>query len=218
MAADPSKLLAGDVFFLDEFAVRQWDDPSYSGTRLHFDKAEFLERVHHHHAQGAKLVDGYAAFCKHVFIPNDFAPKAKVGALQITDKNRHLLQSGYSKRRPEELAVLTRWFRERDVEVPDAQYLDVILYSREQLIKEYEAMPTKGDPQQLPRAPWGIISIKAQAEDYETPMQPITIMRNSLGAAEGGSGVPLDKAAYDASVAYWDRHAAIVVGAKPSGE
>ena len=30
------------------------------------------------------------------------------------------------------------------------------------------------------QAPWGIISVKAQDEDYETPMQPVTIMRNSL--------------------------------------
>ena len=30
------------------------------------------------------------------------------------------------------------------------------------------------------QAPWGIISVKAQNEDFETPMQPITIMRNSL--------------------------------------
>jgi hypothetical protein len=33
---------------------------------------------------------------------------AKVGALGITDSNRNLLKSGYTKRRPEELAVLTR--------------------------------------------------------------------------------------------------------------
>ena len=48
-------------------------------------------------------------------------------------------------------------------------------------------------------------------------MQPITIMRNSLGVAEGGSGVPLDKAAYEASVAFWSDRAAVVHGA-PSGE
>lgn len=85
-------------------------------------------------------------------------------------------------------------------------------------MKEYEAMPEKGDHADLPQAPWGIISVKAQDEDYETPMQPITIMRNSLGKAEGGSGVPLDKEAYEESVVFWDAHAAILVGCKPSGE
>ena len=35
-------------------------------------------------------------------------------------------------------------------------------------------------------APWGIISVKGQLCDYELPMQPITMMRNALGAAEVG--------------------------------
>lgn len=55
-------------------------------------------------------------------------------------------------------------------------------------------------------------------EDYETPMQPITMLRNSLGRAEGGSGVPIDRKAYLESVAYWDQHAVIVAGDKPNGE
>lgn len=57
--------------------------------------------------QGAQLVDGYADFCKHVFVRNFVG--AKLGALQITDENRHLLQCGYSRRRPEELPVLARY-------------------------------------------------------------------------------------------------------------
>jgi hypothetical protein len=40
-----SALLHGDTFFLDNFAVRQWDDPNYSGTRIQCDKAEFVEKV-----------------------------------------------------------------------------------------------------------------------------------------------------------------------------
>ena len=56
-----------------------------------------------------------------------------------------------------------RWFPAEQVRVPQAQFLDIILYSREQLAGEYAAMPdAKGDPALLPRAPWGIISIKAQ--------------------------------------------------------
>ena len=47
--------------------------------------------------------------------------------------------TGYTKRRPEELAVLTRWFRSADVEIPEAKMLDIILYSREQLVSERTA-------------------------------------------------------------------------------
>ena len=33
------------TFFLDNFALRQWDDPNYGGTRVSFDKAEFVKRI-----------------------------------------------------------------------------------------------------------------------------------------------------------------------------
>ncbi|KAG2452022.1 hypothetical protein HYH02_003060 [Chlamydomonas schloesseri] len=211
------KLITSKTFFLDNFALRQWDDPNYGGTRISFDKAEFVKRIQDEFDKGSPLVDGYAPFCKHIFVPNFVG--ARLGALTITDANRGLLRSGYTKRRPEEMAVLTRWFCSADVEVPEAKYLDIILYSREQLVKEYDAMPTKaGAGEELPPSPWGIISVKAQDEPFETPMQPITMLRNALGREEGGSGVPLDKAKYADSVAYWEDHATIVDGAKPNGE
>lgn len=212
----PSGLLVSDAFFLDSFALRQWDDAAYGGTRMACDKAHFLARVQQAFNEGAPLVEGYAPFCKHVFVPNFTG--AKVGALEITHANQHLVRSGYTKRRPTELAVLTRWFSTSDVEVPEAAFLDIILYSRDQLVKEYAAMPEKGGPEELPAAPWGIISVKAQAEDYETPMQPITMMRNALGREEGGSGVSLSRDAYEKSVAYWEHHATLVNGPKPNGE
>jgi hypothetical protein len=201
--------LVTDVFFLDDFALRQWDDERYSGTRIDFDKAEFVRRVHEAHVSGAApLVDGYAPFCKHVFVPNFVG--AKVGNVEITSENERLLKSGYSARSDAELAVLTRWFQASDVEAPEATHLDVILYSREQLELERAAVPSKAERPPLPDAPWGIISVKAQNEDYETPMQPITMMRNALGREEGGSGVPLEREKYDASVKYWRTHAPIV--------
>ena len=40
-------------------------------------------------------------------------------------------------------------------------------------------------------------------------MQPITMMRNALGKEEGGSGVPLVRAKYDESVAFWSKYASI---------
>jgi hypothetical protein len=44
---------AGPVFFLDEFAARQWDDPSFSGTRIPSSvaKAHFVEQIHKFHEQ-----------------------------------------------------------------------------------------------------------------------------------------------------------------------
>jgi hypothetical protein len=45
---------------------------------------------------------------------------------------------------------------------------------------------------------------------HETPMQPITALRNALGQAEGGSGVPVDRVKYAQAVAFWERHAPVL--------
>ena len=101
----------GDVFYLDAFAARQWDDPKYSGTRISYDKEEFVRRVHEYHKEGAGLVDGYAPFCKHVFVPNFVG--AKAGNVKITDDIRKSIETAYESRSPEELAVLSRCARKR---------------------------------------------------------------------------------------------------------
>ena len=116
-------------------------------------------------------------------------------------KNR----TGYAARTEKELAVLERWFPKESVELPVAKYLDIILYSRAQVIEECKEMNeefTLGDDIE-----WGIVAIKAQDEDYETPMTPITMLRNALGKSEGGSGVPLEREKYLQSVKYWSTRA-----------
>ncbi|KAL3144486.1 hypothetical protein ABBQ32_004226 [Trebouxia sp. C0010 RCD-2024] len=96
------------TFFLDEFAIKQFNDtkPDYSGTRVYFDTAKFVSKIQQHHDTGKALTEGYAPFCKHIFVPNFTG--AKLGSLSITQQNRHMLQTGYSRRRPEELPVLSR--------------------------------------------------------------------------------------------------------------
>ena len=75
------------------------------GTRIAGDKAEFLRFVNEEHVRGAApLVDGYAPFCKHVFVPNRFASKG--AALPITPENESLLRSEYEARTPKELPVI----------------------------------------------------------------------------------------------------------------
>ena len=50
IAASPATTASmGDVFFLDEFAIRQWDDPDYSGTSIEGNKQEFMDEVHRQH-------------------------------------------------------------------------------------------------------------------------------------------------------------------------
>lgn len=165
-----------------------------------------------HHEQGADLVEGYADFCKHVFVPN-FAslPVQAVKIDDLPESKRGHIQTGYLRRTPKELPVLSRWIPATVIDVPKATMLDVILYSREQIIAERVAQGDEEEAvrKELPEASWGIISIKAQDESHEVPMQPITMMRNALGKEEGGSGVPLDRSKYEASVAYWNDHVSI---------
>jgi hypothetical protein len=140
-----------------------------------------------------RVLDGYAPFCR-LHVHRNWT-STRCLTVAITDDNRHRLRSAYEARARDELPVLVRWFE--GVEPPVAGYLIPILYSREQLAKE----GTRID------ADWGVVGCMYTAEPAETPMAPITMMRNALGVDEGGSGVPLDREAYRRSVAFWDAHA-----------
>ena len=193
---------------LDPFVLRQFDDPEYAGTRFDYDKTAFEAKVNEYYTSGSyPLMDGYAPFCKHLFVPNFVGDSIRVPYLEISAENESKLRSGYDARREDELPVLVRWFPAESAPEPAvADFLDVILYSREQIRKEAAAMGREDEPTD---APWGIISLKAQSVDYELPMQPITMMRNALGADEGGSGVGLDRDEYAKSVAFWSKYAPI---------
>jgi len=208
-----SKALSGGAsggkcdIVMDPFCLRQFEEGGKSSTPIDYDVKKFEAKINElYEAGGKKLIDGYATFCKHIFVPN-FTTAVSV-ALKITPENEHLVKSGYKSRKANELAVLSRWFPREVVakNIKEAKYLDIILYSREQIIKERKAM-NEGVGSET--APWGIISVKPSDVDYETPMQPITMMRNALGREEGGSGVSLDKEKYEESVKYWSEHAII---------
>jgi len=136
---------------------------------------------------------GYAPFCR-LHVHRNWT-STRCLTVPITEGNRHRLRSGYEARNRDELPVLVRWFE--GVQAPLAQYLVAILYSREQLATEGSPIP----------ADWGVVGCLYTDAPAEIPMAPITMMRNALGVAEGGSGVPLDAAAYLRSVEYWSTHA-----------
>ena len=195
---------------VDPFCLRQFtQDTGYAGARIEVSVEAFEAKVNElFEAGGHVLVDGYAPFCKHIFVPN-FCGVTRT-TLEITPENEALLRSAYEARTDKELPVLGRWFPKELVvggaaadSIGAAKFLDVILYSREQIRKENAAMGEDSGSD----APWGIVSIKPQDVDYELPMQPITMMRNALGAEYGGSGVPLIDEKYRESVDFWSRHA-----------
>jgi len=194
---------------VDPFCYRQFDAAAGRSDALGCAREFFDAKINElYEAAGgeAALVGGYAPFCKHVFVRNFVGAHLQAGAVRITPENEGLLRSSYEARTAEELPVLTRFFRRRDVATSGAEWLDVILYSNAQIVEENEAMGGKCEYD----APWGIVSVKPQSGDSEQPMQPITMMRNALGKEEGGSGVALDREQYAASVKFWTAHATVV--------
>ena len=189
---------------MDAFCRRQFDK-SYVGTSLVGIDEEALEALINQRFTDVKgeLSPGYAPFCKHLFVPNPY-PTIKSGVVEFTPALEHLVRSAYEARTEKELPVLQRWVDAKEVgTLPQAKWLDLILYSREQIRAENAATKT---PTADTDAPWGIISIKGQDVDHELPMTPITMMRNALGKEEGGSGVPLVRSSYLEAVAFWQKH------------
>ena len=180
------------------FALRNWEDGS-STRILGISPEEFVAKCN---STERPLVDGYAPFCKHLFLQNDTPTKAAFAP--ITDQNRPHLRSVYLARREGERPVLERWFE--GIDAPEVKFLDVVLYSHDQLLAEARDYP---DDQEVPDCDWGIVSIIGVLEPSEPPMPPITEMRNALGRDQGASGVPLDPVTYDKAAAFWDTHAGI---------
>lgn len=224
-----------DPIVLDQFALRQFKDPKSassssavsSSASLAYSPIELTKRVNDYHKQnGHKLVDGYAPFCKHLFVPC-FIDDLKCSYATLSADNLQHLKSDYIARSSAELPVLTRWLDKEHVQGDPATHLDIILYSREQIKKENAEMAqhTKADEaakeneqfsqqydsenvHETGKWEWGIISIKPQVGDKELPMLPITVMRNSL-ISEGGSGVDIDRTKYNEAVEFWKKHANI---------
>merc|ERR1711862_675613 len=122
---------------VDPFAYRQFsekDAKNFKGNVLSISISEFTKIVNERYDE-SKLVDGYAPFCKHIFIKNDFTD-ATCNVLRITNENEHLLRCTYEARNEKELPVLVRYFPKElinpssssNIELPKAKYLDLILY------------------------------------------------------------------------------------------
>jgi hypothetical protein len=185
---------------LDPFSYRQWDSTKTTNV-INFDKDKFTEKINQYYLDNpGSLKDGYAPFCKHIFIENFTDSSANY--VPITEDNQGLIQTCYEARTEKELPVLRRYIPFDKVKLSPSKYLDIILYSKEQIQKEDESMGNEDVNKDIDYE-YGIISVKPQDNDHELPMDPITMMRNALGTDQGGSGVALDRNKYMDSVKFW---------------
>lgn len=207
------------IIGIESFCYRQFgvNNENNKSTKLTCTPEELL------HAVRAKINNnfeehsepGYAPFCRHVCLENNGLTKSFSGTMRITNELLPYIRTGYIARRDNELPVLMRWLDKTDMpqNLIDqnftnrqfAKYLRVILYSKEQCIKESEATGVPISGIEIEDAEWLIISVIAQDIKDEIPMNPITMMRNAL-ISEGGSGVDINKEKYAESVTYWDQH------------
>lgn len=185
------------------FARDQHWDPKHKGTKVGQVSPGVFARLVEIAWQAKQVVveaEGYAPFCRHLFFGSKdlCAVSVSIDSVGITEDNRHLLRSGYEARREEELPVLCRWFE--GLVLDPAPVVDVILYSQDQLLKEGENVDKA----------WGVVGILGVETPEEPPPSPDILMRNALGVEFGGSGIPLDRSAYERSVEYWNHRALVL--------
>ena len=181
-----------------DFAKRQYKE-DFGGTRV---TPEIVEELISMASSPVAEFPGYADFCKIVALSNRkedntfMFPELKCLTVNKEEalKRGAVLQTAYEARNENELPVLVEWIS--GIETPVAEYIHLILYSREQMEKEND--PVNAD--------WAIVSIGTSSTMEVEPMRPITAMRNALGVEEGGSGVPIDREAYLKSAAYWNEN------------
>lgn len=202
------------TIYINKFAYRHWDNPKFTGTRItSTTKEEFIEHVRNYiESKGGfheASISGYAPFCRHIILPN--FTNARVGSILLTEDLLPKIKTGYLARRPEELPVLCRWIEKKDIpggEPPLASELNLIFYNRDQILKENQAMGDENSEDDL-QHDWGLISIKGQIDKKDSPMQPMTMMRNALGVEYGGSSEKINIKNYNESVEYWEKYISV---------
>ena len=204
----PKKLI------LDQFAYRAFDS-NKTKNYIKISKEDFLKKVNELYTSENQLVEGYAPFCKHIFIEN-FVKDLKSEYVEINPETEKLIVSTYESRQKNELPVLIRYIPLDKIDrnkINDAKYLDLILYSKEQIVKESIAMKMEESHIEYLKNTdfdYGIISIKPINMDKELPFTPITMMRNALGVSEGGSGIEIDRKKYMDGVEFWSKNVMIL--------
>ena len=85
---------------MDPFCLRSFSSSQSSSTYINSSADDFVQRVNAHYQQqrssgveeGQALKEGYAPFCKHIFMPNHLTDLHSA-YLPITDHNKQHLQS-----------------------------------------------------------------------------------------------------------------------------
>lgn len=92
---------------MDPFCLRQFDKVKTTSQFIEGTVDEIIEYANKMY-DPKTLADGYAPFCKHIFVPN--ITETKNSTIAITPENQHLLKTMYEARTEKELPVLRRYY------------------------------------------------------------------------------------------------------------
>ena len=180
------------------FCLANTFDPERSGTTITGITAEdFMTQINERASLElgtVEISDEYPEICRHFFVKNDFTTTLQ-GVVKVPS-DEGLVRDGPVKRGGQEdveESYKAYWVEAQDVEVPKAEWLDVILYSREHL--KDEGIIIEGD--------WGVVTVLGVPTCEQTPPTRVTIERNAAGVDAGGNGKKVSPAQLAKSDQYW---------------
>ena len=198
---------------LSNFALRHFKKGAGTVVTSHAPE-EFIDEVNELIDQSEpfeepnfSMEDSLYPFCKYLIIRN--FTDAIASTAKITLENYQYLRSGYSSRTEDELPYLSRWFELPIKNTKPSNNLILILYSREQLLKERDV---NGSEFEIPEdCEYGIVALQALDESVVEPMTPYTMVRNALGIKWGGNGEDINEDYLREAAKYWNEHAIIKI-------
>ncbi|MCK9446555.1 DUF3228 family protein [bacterium] len=184
---------------INEFAKRQLNKSQWTHIPS-IEKFEEIRKLTEEKINNNDFSDGYAPFCKLITL---VVSEINSTIAKISDDNKHLLVTKLTKRREGEEEYETTFFPEGTVEPLPSKYITVIVYSKEQMEKEYKEF--HGDT--LTGSDWDIVSVNSEPYEGTAPMSPITMIRNASG--KGGSGHQYTLEELEISKDFWSKHALV---------
>jgi hypothetical protein len=94
--------------FCTEFALRHFTSTENLSRKVKMPctVVDFVSLCNRYFKEN-DLKNGYASFCKHLFIPNELGVVNSI--VKITNEMQPFIRSGYLRRTSKELPVLCRW-------------------------------------------------------------------------------------------------------------
>lgn len=184
------KGVVGTSDFVRRFSIREGSNSYFTGS---WEELEELVMKHFDdHEWGTGSVSG------DVLLVNVPPAGFRTSIVEITDENRHLVETVEKTRAKGEKSFMGQVIREGYEKQP-AKFAKIVIYRADAL--------TLSDGVRSTDAEWEIVSVNAQ-NDEVTPMHPTTMLRNAKAEVGGTLRTYTDKEWADA-YAYWETHVSV---------